>query len=126
MLPLFLCHPSHKSVVWNKNMPEYWFLLPVYFRIRYTGLRNRCTLCLNEKLAIGLRKIYTSAKQKVWGNKQMQVHKQIHQLWLQQGLYTTRTKWRHDQPCDTIELKTITWVVNCKFFSLMSAQARNY
>ena len=116
MLPLFLCQYSHKSFVWNKNMPEYWFLLPVYFRIRYTGLRNRCTLCLNENLAIGLRKIYTSAKQKVRGNKQMQVHRQIHQLWLQQGLHTIRTKWRRDQPCDTIESKTITWVANCKFF----------
>ena len=37
---------------------------------------------------------------------------------------TARTKWHHIQSCDTIVLNTLTLAVHCKFFSLMSAQAR--
>ena len=52
----------------------------------------------------------------------MQAQKQMHasQLW-QQGLNDVILK-----SCDTIVLKTLPLVVQCKFFSLMSAQARNY
>ena len=61
------------------------------------------------------------AKQKIPDNKQMQAQKQIHasQLW-QQGLNNVILK-----SCDTIVLKTLPLVVQCKIFSLMSAQARN-
>ena len=51
----------------------------------------------------------------------MQAHKPIHasQVW-QQGLNDVLLK-----SCDTIVLKTLPLVVQCKNFSLMSAQARN-
>ena len=62
------------------------------------------------------------AKQKIGDNKQMQAQKQIHasQLWQQ---------WLNDvilKSCDTIVLKTLPLFVQCKMFSLMSAQAGNY
>ena len=62
------------------------------------------------------------AKQKIRGNKQMQAQKQIHasQLW-QQGLNDVILK-----SCDTIVLKALPLVVQCKIFSLMSMQTRNY
>ena len=52
----------------------------------------------------------------------MQAQKQIHasQLW-QQGLNDAILK-----SCDTIVLKTLLLFVQCKMFSLMSAQAGNY
>ena len=52
----------------------------------------------------------------------MQAQKQIHasQLW-QQGLNDVILK-----SCDTIVSKTLLLVVQCKAFSLMSSQARNY
>ena len=52
----------------------------------------------------------------------MQAQKQIHtsQLW-QQGLNDVILK-----SCDIIVLNTLPSVVQCNFFSLMSAQARNY
>ena len=62
------------------------------------------------------------AKQKIGDNKQMQAQKQIHasQLW-QQGLNDAILK-----SCDTIVLKTLLLFVQCKMFSLLSAQAGNY
>ena len=52
----------------------------------------------------------------------MQAHKQIHasQLW-QNGLNDVILK-----SCDTVVLKTLPLVVQCKNFSLMSTQAQNY
>ena len=62
------------------------------------------------------------AKQKIRDNKQMQAQKQIHasQLW-QQGVNNVILK-----SCDIIVLKTLPLVVQCKFFSLMNAQAQIY
>ena len=52
----------------------------------------------------------------------MQAQKQIHASQLcQQGLNDVILK-----SCDTIVLKTLPLVVQCKTSSLMSAQARNY
>ena len=52
----------------------------------------------------------------------MQAQKQIHASQLsQQGLNDVILN-----SCDTIVLKTLPLVVQCRFFSLMSAQARNY
>ena len=52
----------------------------------------------------------------------MQTQKQIHASQLsQQGLNNVILT-----SCDTIVLKTLALVVQCKIFSLTSAQARNY
>ena len=52
----------------------------------------------------------------------MQAQKQTHASQLrQQGLNDVISK-----SCDTIVLKTLPLAVQCKIFSLMSAQAQNY